>query len=64
MAPLENSTYSMPITSRTIDLSQTNDTETSNDKCHTLVSNILTETLSQNAYGCDDYGWSLQHSKT
>eukprot|EP00105_Crassostrea_gigas_P025154 XP_011445643.2 PREDICTED: uncharacterized protein LOC105341049 [Crassostrea gigas] len=54
MAPLENSTYSKSITSRTIDLSQTNDTETSNDKCNTSVSNILTETLSQNAYGCDD----------
>nr|XP_034328432.1 uncharacterized protein LOC105341049 isoform X2 [Crassostrea gigas] len=54
MAPLENSRYSISKTPRTIDLSQTNDTETSYDKCHTTVSNNMTETTSRNAYGCDD----------
>nr|XP_034328436.1 uncharacterized protein LOC105319503 isoform X1 [Crassostrea gigas] len=54
MAPLENSRYSISKTPRTIDLSQTNDTETSYDKCHTRVSNNITETTSRNAYGCDD----------
>eukprot|EP00105_Crassostrea_gigas_P002718 XP_011415346.1 PREDICTED: uncharacterized protein LOC105319497 [Crassostrea gigas] len=54
MAPLENNRYSMSITSKTIDLSQTNDTETSYDKCHTTVPDNMTETTSRNAYGCDD----------
>eukprot|EP00105_Crassostrea_gigas_P034130 XP_019918278.1 PREDICTED: uncharacterized protein LOC105317083 [Crassostrea gigas] len=54
MAPLENSRYSISVTPRTIDLSQTNDTVTSYDKCHTSVSNNMTETTSRNAYGCDD----------
>ncbi|XP_065924026.1 uncharacterized protein [Magallana gigas] len=54
MAPLENSRYSISKTPRTIDLSQTNDTETSYDKCQTTVSNNMTETTSRNDYGCDD----------
>eukprot|EP00105_Crassostrea_gigas_P035214 XP_019919362.1 PREDICTED: uncharacterized protein LOC105319503 isoform X2 [Crassostrea gigas] len=54
MAPLENSRYSISVTPRTIDLSQANDTMTSYDKCHTSVSNNMTETTSGNAYGCDD----------
>ncbi|XP_065924025.1 uncharacterized protein [Magallana gigas] len=54
MAPLENSKYSISKAPRTIDLSQTDDTETSYDKCHTRVSNNMTETSSRNAYGCDD----------
>nr|XP_034328435.1 uncharacterized protein LOC117680566 [Crassostrea gigas] len=54
MAPSENSRYSISKTPRTIDLSQTNDTETSYDKCHTTVSNNMTETTSRNDYGCDD----------
>ncbi|XP_065924023.1 uncharacterized protein [Magallana gigas] len=54
MAPLENSRYSISKTPRTIDLSQTNDTETSYDKCHTTVPDNMTETTSRNAYGCDD----------
>ncbi|XP_065924018.1 uncharacterized protein [Magallana gigas] len=54
MAPLENSRYSISKTPRTIDSSQTYDTETSYDKCHTTVSNNMTETTSRNAYGCDD----------
>lgn len=54
MAPLENSRYSMSVTSKTVSSSQTNDTETSYDKCQTTISNNMTETTSQNAYGCDD----------
>nr|XP_019919363.2 uncharacterized protein LOC117680450 isoform X1 [Crassostrea gigas] len=54
MAPLENSRYSISVTPRTVDLSQTNDTETSYDKCQTTVSNNMTEPTSRNAYGCDD----------
>ncbi|XP_065926078.1 uncharacterized protein [Magallana gigas] len=54
MAPIENSRYSISKTPRTIDSSQTYDTETSYGKCHTTVSNNMTETTSRNAYGCDD----------
>eukprot|EP00105_Crassostrea_gigas_P035215 XP_019919363.1 PREDICTED: uncharacterized protein LOC105319502 [Crassostrea gigas] len=54
MAQLENSRYSISVTPRTIDSSQTYDTETSYDKCQTTVSNNMTETTSRNAYGCDD----------
>ncbi|XP_052704729.1 uncharacterized protein LOC128180626 isoform X2 [Crassostrea angulata] len=54
MAPLENSRFSISKTPRTIDLSQTYDTETSYGKCQTTVSNNMTETTSRNDYGCDD----------
>lgn len=54
MAPLENSRYNMSVTSKTVSSSQTNDTETSYDKCQTTISNNMTETTSQNIYGCDD----------
>uniref|UniRef100_A0A8W8IV89 Uncharacterized protein n=1 Tax=Magallana gigas TaxID=29159 RepID=A0A8W8IV89_MAGGI len=54
MAQLENSRYSISVTPRTIDSSQTYDTETSYGKCQTTVSNNMTETTSRNAYGCDD----------
>lgn len=54
MDPLENSRYSMSVTSKTVSSSQTNDTETSYDKCQTTISNNMTETTSQNAYECDD----------
>nr|XP_034328441.1 uncharacterized protein LOC117689964 isoform X2 [Crassostrea gigas] len=54
MAPLENSRYSISKTPRTIDSSQTDDTETSYNKCQTTVSNNMTETTSRNAYGFGD----------
>uniref|UniRef100_A0A8W8IRP2 TNFR-Cys domain-containing protein n=1 Tax=Magallana gigas TaxID=29159 RepID=A0A8W8IRP2_MAGGI len=50
----ENSRYSISKTPRTIDSSQTYDTETGYDKCQTTVSNNMTETTSRNDYGCDD----------